>query len=873
MPSRRGLRRRCVDHAGLVVIDSSPDFASEAFVEDLASHLEGLAELSDPGDPRAVDSAAALIRLDDGSLAPAWRPVVLDRRRRRLATVVVASGLDSTDLDRIGGDVAPTLTVTSAGLRFDPADVVAAAAELAIDGVDQRVATAIVDGGDGWPAWISGLLGLAATEGRIDTALSAAQSPAFRRHLVDRALSDEVGDTIEALVQLSHFTEFSAATARVVGGDAFAAGVEHLPGVYRDLAGMFTIVTPMRDELMAREPLRPEVALALEDVLGADGDLLTLCRALIGAGQIPAVRAVLARASVPALNACGQNELLAVLLAVTADVVTPPVLDAALGRVYSNLAMIDEAVAANRRVVENSDPGSPERFEAEAELLATEYRLVQTDEAMDQIRDLRERCAGLEVGPTFATRLREVEARILGQSDDPDEVRQAEALLRQVASEWETQQEPLRAARAIRWLASAPLMHFGHYREGLQALERAVPLSRSQSFDYGLTMASKAAFDGFVGDADALALSSTQARAALEGGGAAWMLGYCEYGAAAIARLEGSVEGVMRHGRRAVDLIGSIYGYTFASVYGPIALMLAELDEPVMARALLDRLHRDLRVGSGEWVERSIAEIAVTAAEGDLDDAKARWRELSKHPLCPVDRHWRIDLFLAKLDPGGGFDRDRILSDAYRLGLGEVALRLWPEIVQADPAPQAPVRIHVLGDLRVTVNGDPVRIPEGHVRDVVSLLMVSNRSANLETVLDRLWPDAGLDDAKRRFKNVMRRMRDLLGDAAVARESNKVFFTDQVSSDLEDFEAAWASALGTQRSDPAAAARAAVTALELYSGPLLSDDPFDERVGRLRVALSDQAEDLLSIVRSSPDSQQRSPAWIAAAEQRVYREV
>ncbi len=300
---------------------------------------------------------------------------------------------------------------------------------------------------------------------------------------------------------------------------------------------------------------------------------------------------------------------------------------------------------------------------------------------------------------------------------------------------------------------------------------------------------------------------------------------------------------------------------------------LAELDEPVMARALLDRLHRDLRVGSGEWVERSIAEIAVTAAEGDLDDAKARWRELSKHPLCPVDRHWRIDLFLAKLDPGGGFDRDRILSDAYRLGRGEVALRLWPEIVQADPAPQAPVRIHVLGDLRVTVNGDPVRIPEGHVRDVVSLLMVSNRSANLETVLDRLWPDAGLDDAKRRFKNVMRRMRDLLGDAAVARESNKVFFTDQVSSDLEDFEAAWASALGTQRSDPAAAARAAVTALELYSGPLLSDDPFDERVGRLRVALSDQAEDLLSIVRSSPDSQQRSPAWIAAAEQRVYREV
>ncbi len=525
-------------------------------------------------------------------------------------------------------------------------------------------------------------------------------------------------------------------------------------------------------------------------------------------------------------------------------------------------------------LIDALDDGAPAVLtEAEAELLATEYRLVQTDEAMDQIRDLRERCAGLEVGPTFATRLREVEARILGQSDDPDEVRQAEALLRQVASEWETQQEPLRAARAIRWLASAPLVPFGHYREGLQALERAVPLSRSQSFDYGLTMASKAAFDGFVGDADALALSSTQARAALEGGGAACMLGYCEYGAAAIARLEGSVEGVMRHGRRAVDLIGSIYGYTFASVYGPIALMLAELDEPVMARALLDRLHRDLRVGSGEWVERSIAEIAVTAAEGDLDDAKARWRELSKHPLCPVDRHWRIDLFLAKLDPGGGFDRDRILSDAYRLGLGEVALRLWPEIVQADPAPQAPVRIHVLGDLRVTVNGDPVRIPEGHVRDVVSLLMVSNRSANLETVLDRLWPDAGLDDAKRRFKNVMRRMRDLLGDAAVARESNKVFFTDQVSSDLEDFEAAWASALGTQRSDPAAAARAAVTALELYSGPLLSDDPFDERVGRLRVALSDQAEDLLSIVRSSPDSQQRSPAWIAAAEQRVYREV
>jgi len=101
-------------------------------------------------------------------------------------------------------------------------------------------------------------------------------------------------------------------------------------------------------------------------------------------------------------------------------------------------------------------------LEAAAELLWHQHRIIDADEAEDQLSVLRDNLAALPDSERAATRLREVEASILGQSALPRTVQRGADLLLEVASEWQHQGDDLRAARTMRFAASGPLQHLGH---------------------------------------------------------------------------------------------------------------------------------------------------------------------------------------------------------------------------------------------------------------------------------------------------------------------------------------------------------------------------------------------------------------------------
>ena len=66
--------------------------------------------------------------------------------------------------------------------------------------------------------------------------------------------------------------------------------------------------------------------------------------------------------------------------------------------------------------------------------------------------------------------------------------------------------------------------------------------------------------------------------------------------------------------------------------------------------------------------------------------------------------------------------------------------------------------------------------------------------------------------------------------------------------------------------DPAKSCAAAVSALEIYRGPLLPGDDFSDRICERRRELRRKADRMLGVLESE---HRPSAAWVAAALQRV----
>lgn len=846
------------------MIESPTGFEADRFLESLMVRLDRPMELQDPDD---VDGNAvapsAILRAPLQSGLRGWRHTVVRRFEEQKGTIVVLPAGVSGDI--LIDEPVSSILIDAAALRLSVPDIVEQFGAANEDGpISLGVAETLAHLSDGWPLFLRACCDLIAAQGLGGSELIAAVSPpAFRQRLVGRSLRGYSAADHFRLAQLAHFDQFSDSAAKAVGGVEFASKVLPLaPGLYRTTSGHLRFVDPVRLELRIDSELAPASAEVLAPVLVAEGDLLGACQLLLEAGMHDQAASMLEELPGTAIDTGDQRELLGVFRVLADRVSDHPSLALKQARVHGNLAENAASVEACELAIQASEVRDPVWLEASVELLLYRYRTIDQEEAADQLADLR---SVVGVSGPLATRLREIEAQILAQSPDPHVVQVAAERFIEVASEWEYQQEHLRAAKALRGLAMGPLLHMGRYREGQERIERAAKMAISQAFDYGVTMVIKSIFDARCRDFDALARSREQGGLAVAESGLRWLESHLYFADAIVATDAGSVAGVRSGTRTAREMLGPMFPFdSGVFLAAESAVLLAEVDDHAEARRNLDvvadRIHQNP-------LEYHLADVVLLARAGEREQAWQAWRLLERLDIVPNDRRWRAEIELARADHIAGVDSeidlDTVRRDLDRLELANLFEKICPEL---DEGLADRFDIDVLGGFRVARDGNEIEMPEGHVSVMVKLLAASGGSAHVDFVINHLWPDAERSLGLRRLKNIVRKAREHLGEDTVLRTPDRVSLAGSVNIDVVAFELMAGQAMAKRAVDPVASQAAAIGAVDIFKGPLLPHDMFDDVINERRFELELRVQELLAFVEQNfrPNA-----GWLADARQRI----
>jgi DNA-binding SARP family transcriptional activator len=152
-----------------------------------------------------------------------------------------------------------------------------------------------------------------------------------------------------------------------------------------------------------------------------------------------------------------------------------------------------------------------------------------------------------------------------------------------------------------------------------------------------------------------------------------------------------------------------------------------------------------------------------------------------------------------------------------------------------DIAPPArPVRVRLVGPLRVYVDGRRVADPPaGRAASLLAMLAVdAGHLVPIDRIIDDLWPDGPPAKAKENVASLVSRLRRIVGRDRIegSRSGYRLVLADDVRIDLLDAEAGVAGAESHLRSGALAAACASARdALAILdAGELLEDDPYAE---------------------------------------------
>lgn len=866
---RRAAFERALGHTGLVVVETPRGFEAERFVDQLLQRSVPASEIVDP-DAVTANAAhpSAILRAPLHTGLRGWRATVVRRYQEGRGTILVLP--PGVSGDALIEEPVPTIVVDAAALRMSVTDVMEMATDSCGDpGIDPGVAELLTQLSDGWPLWIVTCFE-AITSGQIspDQLLRTVAGPPFRHRVVRRAMSSFDRTDRHRLAQLAHFGRFTDRAAAAVGGIEFAENVlPHAPGLYRTPSGWLQFVEPVRLDLVQEVPLDPASAEALAPVLVADGQVLEACNGLLDAGLREQACRLIEGLPGNVIDTTDQRALLGVLRVLQERAPARPGLALKQARVHANLAEIDASIEACELACRRAEAHDPVRLEAAVELLLCRHRTIGQEEAADTLARLRREAP--TTGP-LPTRLREIEAQILGQSPDHVVVQAAADRFVEVASEWEFQQEYLRAAKALRGLAFGPLWHLGQFREAQTRLEKAARLAVSQTFDYGVTMVIKAFFDARVADWASFRRSSDQARFIIAESGLRWLGAYLELAAAYEASAQRSVTGVRTSVRTALDLLGPLYeGDTGLVFTCESAVLMAEVGEHDEAEHLMAGVaHR----ADQNPVEFAFAQIVLAARRGDARSAQELWAEAERTVSIPNDRRWRLELEITRSigceagDSGAGqAGLTTARREAQRLDLEQLLPVLAPECF-LDEVVHRFVRVEVLGPLRVTNHEGVLDVPEGHVTALITALAVNGGRVTIDAIVDRLWPSSEYQLGIRRLKNVVAKARAVLGADALVREHHHVSFAEFVQIDAVEFEKAATEAEAKLRFNPGESRSAAIAAIEAYRGPLLHGEEFDDDVAARRLELSRRAERILSMLEAE---HQPNASWVASATQRI----
>jgi len=198
------------------------------------------------------------------------------------------------------------------------------------------------------------------------------------------------------------------------------------------------------------------------------------------------------------------------------------------------------------------------------------------------------------------------------------------------------------------------------------------------------------------------------------------------------------------------------------------------------------------RGGAGELAARAL-EQAVQRG-GGIGTALAHERELTL-ALAPLGE-------LAQPAPGARLARDLLLDDGN--GGRRFVVRLFgtPTIKDAD--------------------GHQIELPTGMPGELVRMLAVEPNGLPTDMVLEAFFPDAPLDSARQRLRQVLTRLRAAVGDELVIRAGEHLRLAP-AWVDVREFLAA---ADRVRAASGPRAVQRAYAALALWQDPLLPSDPY-----------------------------------------------
>lgn len=275
--------------------------------------------------------------------------------------------------------------------------------------------------------------------------------------------------------------------------------------------------------------------------------------------------------------------------------------------------------------------------------------------------------------------------------------------------------------------------------------------------------------------------------------------------------------------------------------------------------------------------EIGMTEFVLLARRGVLGDVDAQLLS------TPPSEWWRVQLVSAYAAAAGGDlgSAQNLLADAERelvtLGfsdfdsLGErrtyeslmALLSTAPTAIEAGSGPiriVAPAgtsvpppaaagrRLRVIGaQMRSEAGGEVLEIPPGNLQRLVGVVVAYGGMASFDQISEAIWPGDDVEASRARLRNVLLRLRRVVGDVLV-RSGTGVRLAPDMGCDLYDFERAAGDALATVRNDPDVAGQLATQALRMAEGSAFADFEYEEWAMAARRSMEHKLLGLLDLL-------------------------
>ncbi|HMG45323.1 MAG TPA: BTAD domain-containing putative transcriptional regulator [Acidimicrobiales bacterium] len=812
----------------------------------------------------AVPAESALLVVDDVQTLTddaAWWLADRVRDRDLPAVRLVACGRTvPRPLAALEFDGTATLFHTD-DLRLTPEES-RALVHMELDEADaERLWSALHHFSTGWIALLMLVLRrLSRAADPTGTAADLLRHPAVIGQLIDHYASELDPVDRELFVQLAHFPMVNESVADALGSRGLLrrlshAGIPFAVGV----DGWWRLSSTVKEHVVAQAPLDPELAKRGAPLLVAQGAELAAAGLLADSGDDEAAALLISQLPTGRIDAMDPRAFMRLVGRLGSAADDAPRVLLHLARTHGNVGqLVEEREMVERAMlaVEKSDlldePDIAVEVEAESLFLRALINDTAAEPRIDALLGEAQR------GSRGQARLLEALSVLLSERPDEMSLRRAENAMRQAAITWYELGEPTRAASVQRGLAMRVLWALGKFGVASALLEK-LGLTSETSYDRMLCLVFRARFLALAGEGGRVDAVLHEALSLAELLDVGWVTGYTAWTRLLVAANEDDPDRVLEQLTLAEANLGQL---------GDDAGGLLFLCEAAEACAVVGADGQADRLLDIARARRDEDPVVVTLTEACLDgrdgvaEAATRLGDLLDAGTVAPGMRWKVELLKghAELAAGNvgaaGRSLQEALDHAARIGHPELAERresrvldtlrsaVVTDAIVGSPSVEGDAyEVTVLGRFSVLRGGEELVCPPGRPTDLVKYVAVAGGSAQVERVVEALWPDEEPGVGLRRLKNVLSRSRAAYGPL-VERDGRLLRFA-ACGIDLSRLEQRAYEVAAGRGAERVARAR---EALACYTGPLLPDDLYDDLISQRRESLRRRVLGLIDVV-------------------------